>query len=793
MSGTLPHWIERLLGVEAGPGEGTVWSIEHSWGWPPWVTLLATVFAVTFVVMIYLRENREASRRLRLALAAVRLGILAIVLLMIAQFMLSLERTGLPYVAVLVDDSLSMSIVDRYDEKLRKKLEKQIEKAGLGQLSRLNLAKALLCEDHGKLLGGIAADYKLRVYFLTGTRPASAANIEELLEETKTLEATGESSRLGAAVHTVLDDLRGTAPAAVVLLSDGINTDGPTLAKAAEYSRRKGVPLFTVGLGDEKPVRDLKLRDLLVEEVVFVDDIVQFEFKLSGTGYQGRRVQIMLRQQGKPGVLAKMEATIGPDGQPQQLRLPYRPEREGEFRYVVEVESLEGELETENNRQERTVRVRKEQIRVLFVQGYPSFEFRYLRNMLTRDDTIQLNTFLQDAELEYVEQDSAALRVFPVRRDELFQYDVIMLGDVNPALLSDSVMQNVAEFVDQQGKGGALIFIAGPEYMPLAYRNTPLARLMPVDLNSARYPDPDQVLSEGFVVQPTELGLASPPLQLGLTPTETRTIWQNLPPLYWMLEAPELKPAVHVFLEHPQQTGREGRRLPIACMQYVGAGKVLFHTTDETWRWRWRTGDVFFARYWIQMIRYLSRSKLVEGDRSATLSTDRREYRRGESVRLRVRFADQRLAPAADDGVTVVLEHQGHKTRRMKLRRNKATRGVFEGVLSKPLIGNYHAWVALPTLEGQAPATDFTVMAPPGEFERVRMAAAELRRVAERTKGRFYTPATAHRLLKDLPEGHQVPVESLPPKPLWNKWPVLLLFLILLVGEWILRKAGGMV
>ncbi len=122
-----------------------------------------------------------------------------------------------------------------------------------------------------------------------------------------------------------------------------------------------------------------------------------------------------------------------------------------------------------------------------------------------------------------------------------------------------------------------------------------------------------------------------------------------------------------------------------------------------------------------------------------------------------------------------------------------AGRGIFEALVAQPAIGAYHAWVAAPTLEGKAPAADFTVEPQPGETERLQMDGVELRRAAERTKGRFYALADADRLPDDLPEGRQVPVESLPPKPLWNRWPVLAAFLALLIGEWLLRKWGGMV
>ena len=734
---------------------------------------------------------------------------------MLAQFVLSLERTGLPYMAVVVDDSLSMGIVDRYEPPLQAELTTRVQaslKSGTDAspsepidqgkvdrgsepapaLSRENLAKTLLLERDGALLRRIEEDYKLRLYYTTGARASRADRATQLNDELRKLEPTGESTRLGSTLAAVLDDLRGAVPAGVILLTDGINTEGPGLDEAAAAARRRGVPLLVVGLGDDKPVRDLKLSDLLVDEVVFVDDVVNFEVKLTASGYAGREVRVALRRSDKPDVLAETKVTLGPDGKTQTIRLPYRPTEVGEFRFVVEVDKIDGESRTDNNRLERTVRVRKEQIRVLLVQGYPNFEFRYLRNLLARDNTIRLDTLLQDADPEHAEQDASALRVFPVRRDEVFAYDVIILGDADPKLLGESAMRNLVEFVNQPGKGGAVVFLAGPRFMPLAFRETPLARLMPIELGSVRLPDDNRTITEGFVVQPTELGLNTPSMQLGDSPAETLSIWEHLPPLYWMIDAPELKPGVRVLAVHPRRLGHDGGRLPVIAMQYVGAGKVLMHMTDETWRWRWRAGDVFFARYWVQTIRYLSRSKLADAGGAASLWADRREYRRGEPVRLRVRFADPRQAPAEDDGVTLVLERQGHPTQRIALRR-KDSRELFEGVLDGAAVGDYHAWIASPTLEGQAPAVDFTVAVPPGEFEHTRMDAVELRRAAEETQGRFYTIDNAERLVKDLPSGRQVPVETLPPKPLWNQWPLLALFLVLLVVEWIGRKAKGMV
>jgi hypothetical protein len=795
MSHALPTWIERLLGIDAKAGEGATWSIETAWPWPPWATLLFVALAAALVVAIYLRQRRRGTRRYRLMLAVVRLALVAIVLLMIAQVTLSLRRTGLPCAAVLVDDSLSMTIVDHYAERPRQALEARLKRSGLesGELSRWNLARMALTQDNGALLRGIGENHKLRVALLTGVRSTRQSDAPGVIEELRTATPQGETTRLGGGIRSVLDQLRGSSPAALVVLTDGINTDGPSLADGAEYARRRGVPLFFIGTGSDRPVRDLRLSDLMVDDVVFLGDVVPFECKLTASGFEGKKLSIVLREKGKPDVLAKVQANAGRDGQSQQVRLTYRPKQVGQLEYVVEVQPQEGELQTENNRLSRIVQVRKEKIRVLLVYAYPSFEYRYLRNMLQRDETIALNTVLQDADLEHAEQDASALRAFPLRRDELFAYDVVILGDANPTLLGSAALKNLVDFVDQPAKGGALVLVAGPSFMPAAYRNTPLARLLPFAADGGRFPNPADAITESFVVQPTDLGLADPAMQLGNTREETEAIWRRLAPVDWLLPLPPLKPGVRVLAEHPKQTDADGRRLPVFCFQYVGAGKVLFHATDATWHWRYRVGDVYFARYWVQTIRNLCRSKLGESGRTVTLLADRREYVQGETARLRVRFADERLAPADDNGVALVVERAGGKTQRIRLRRTTAGRGVFEGALERLAAGNYHAWIAEPTVEGQTPTADFTVAPPAGEFAQVRMESAEMRRAAEITGGRFYTVETADRLLGDLPPGRQVPIEALPPVPLWNRWPVLALFLVLITAEWILRKWRGMV
>ena len=229
MTNTVPSWIEHLLGIRTQPGEGTAWGIECAWGWPPWLTLLFVAAALFFVLAVYWREGPRRTRSYRIMLAALRLGLIAIVLLMIAQVTLSLKRTGLPYVAVVIDDSLSMTIVDRYADRPRKAIAERLKESGAdhAELSRWNLARTLLTEENGELLRAIAEDHKLKVYFLTGARPSRQQDVAGILDEIRSTAPGGESTKLGGGVRAVLDELRGATPAGVVLLTDGINTEGP--------------------------------------------------------------------------------------------------------------------------------------------------------------------------------------------------------------------------------------------------------------------------------------------------------------------------------------------------------------------------------------------------------------------------------------------------------------------------------------------------------------------------------------------------------------------------------------
>jgi hypothetical protein len=783
MSGRLPSWLADWLGVPVPTSaDSATWHLDSRWGWAPWATLLFLLLAVAWTAAVYARESGTVSRLFRTNLAILRLVAIALALVMLAQWSLALRLTGPPAVAVVIDHSASMSITDHYDEPaLTSQLNNRLTASGLNELTRLNTAKLLLTEDDGHLLKTLADRYRVATY-------AAAADVERLnnpaalIKSVRALSANGissQSTRLGDALRRVLEDFRGAPPAAVILLSDGVVTAGASLADASQNLRSAGVPLFAIGLGNSKPPRDIELTDVLVDDVVFVNDSVNLQVQIKASGLEGQAAQVTLRREGAPELLAERAITLPAAGGTLSVRLADRPTKPGDVTYVVEIAPRDDETNKNNNRISRTVSVRDEKIRVLFVQAYPNYEFRFVKTLLERDPTVQLATFLQDADPEYAQQDKTALRAFPVNRDEILAYDVVIIGDVDPRLLPSSAWQAVRAFAGE--KGGGALFIAGPKFMPAMYRdNADVAAMLPIKLDSIAAPA-GKASTTGFKVRPTALGLQNPAMQLGDSPADTEQIWNRLAPLYWIFPVGQLKPGAQVLAESASK--------PVICFQYFGAGRVLFHGIDSTWHWRADGGEKSFARYWVQTVRFLARGKLGKG-RGVQLTTDRREYRRSEPVQLRVRFLDTQLALSGNE-VGVLLNTQGQPRRRITLQRNSAIPGLYEATLTDLAGGQTEALLVEPQMK-DAPTARFNIVAPSGEFARTEMDAPSLEAAAEVTHGKFFTLANADRLLSELPAGRRVPIENLPPISIWNRWWLLAAFLSCITTEWIFRKRKGM-
>jgi hypothetical protein len=408
-----------------------------------------------------------------------------------------------------------------------------------------------------------------------------------------------------------------------------------------------------------------------------------------------------------------------------------------------------------------------------------------------------------DADSEYASEDKSALADFPTK-EELNGYDVVLFGDVDPKdrKIGERNLRHLADFVKE--RGGGFLMIAGPRYSPQAYKDSPLRDILPVQVTGPLSEPDAPARLRALRPELTPTGRSHPIFRFSPDEATNREIWKQLPELQWWSEGFRIQRAAEVLLVHPQRPDSEPGRAgpgeggyPLFVQQFVGAGRSMFLGFDESWRWRLRENELRFNQFWIQTVRYLARSRLGR----ILLRVDRQTpYRRGEPVKVTVRFPDDSPPPAADTRVEVVATRTalrgtsgdsspGIEKETLQLAKLEGSRATFEAVLTRTPEGEYRFRLSAPSVSDPKPQAETRVLSPPGEMDQLRMNLLGMKRAAEETHGRFYTPADADRLLDELPAGSRVAINTpQPPRLLWNHFTMFFLALGLLGTEWVLRK-----
>jgi len=269
---------------------------------------------------------------------------------------------------------------------------------------------------------------------------------------------------------------------------------------------------------------------------------------------------------------------------------------------------------------------------------------------------------------------------------------VLILGDVNPDDLGEERMRIISEWVEA---GGGLIFLTGSNFNPRGYAGTPLEPLLPV------VPDlmmPKEVAAqraaEPFQLQLTRLGEASPYLQMDPDPETNKRIWDEFPGVRWTAPVSRVKPGAEVLLvdSRPERMGRYGM-LPVFAMQGYGSGKCVYFGTNETYRWRSRTGEKYYSILWGQIMQTLS-LQLLEGASSLTqLKTDRKEYAVGDRVVIAGNAYTEGYAPlivpTLEGTLKIEPKGEGAKATEQLLNLPATERNSFRGEFIASVAGSY--------------------------------------------------------------------------------------------------------
>jgi hypothetical protein len=790
--------LERLLGLnEVGPI--TYFELLLRSPWPRLVILALVLVAVAYAVLLYRRETAVSFRR-RVILGACRAAVLSLVVLMLFEPILGLEmavkvrRTLL----VLVDTSESMSTRDprRSEDELKdaalalgkialEDVAKPLAEAArveASAASRLDLAKGLVARPTGNMFDRLSEGYTIR-YFGFGERLEPTEGKGEAAPEVlRAAQATGKATRLGSAVQEAVDRNTGQPIAGVIVLTDGISNDGLEPLAVAGRLGERNVPIYAVGFGVPQPP-DVCLKNLIVPDTVFHKDKVPVRMQITSPGYANRTANLTVTLDGQP-IAAK---AINLNGGTQFEELVFIPEsKSGTARLEAAVSAQPGEIAEANNRAARTIRVLNEKIKVLYVEGKPRWEYRYLRQVLLRDHRLDVKFLLTEGDRDQATASEQYLTDFPEDAAKAFHFDLVILGDVPASYFSRAQLARIEELV--QRHGGSLLMLAGSRYAPVSYIGTPIASVLPVRLRAEGW----QAVDEAVTPLVAEGAGESAIMTLELPAARNQELWSLVHPLYKLPILEGAKPGATVLATISRGASRSDL-YPLIAWQRYGSGKTLFVGTDQLWRLRFKQGDKYHARFWGQAIQFLTLSRLLGENKQIQIETDRQDYRTGQRVQVSANVLDETYAPVKAPAFPLMVDRAEPARHSSPLRLEPVPNmpGLFQGYFTPDQAGRYT--VRAP---GADPATattaEFAVVAAPLEQLERAMQEDLLRRMAAATGGRYFAIRQVPELEK-IVAGEQHTDIIRRERELWDL-PILFIALLGLLGlEWLLRRQYDLV
>lgn len=739
---------------------------DLAWGVSgPLMTILIVVTGVAAAALLtYHGVGTLTKTRDRVLLIGLRLGVLALLLFSLFRPMLIL-KAAVPqqnFLGVLLDDSRSMAIADR-DGKARSEFVQ--EEFGKGPDS--------------PLLTALAQKFVLRYFrFSSGT---------ERVPSPAGLTYDGTATRMGTALERARDELSGLPLAGLVMVTDGADTSDAAIDEQLASLKARSIPVFTVGVGRDRFEKDIQVTRVETPRTALKGTSLVVDVVLSQTGYSGQTVALSVEDDGR--IVNTENVTLPENGEAATVKVHFTASEAGArlFRFKVPVQ--DGEQVTQNNSRDALIEVSDRQEKVLYLEGEPRFEAKFVKRAVEDDTNLQVVILQRTAENKYfrlgVDTPDELIGGFPKTREELFAYRAVILGSIEAAAFSPDQLRMLADFVSKRG-GGLLMLGGRRAFAEGGWGGTPLAEALPVIIDAGRSTAP--FFSE-VSAQPTRAGALFPVTQVADGSANT-TKWDDLPPVTTVNPIAQVKPGATILL-----SGTDNRREQqvILAYQRYGRGKGLAMPIQDSWLWYMNpkvpVTDKTHSIFWRRLIRWLVEG--VPGQVNVTTKQDRVEP--GEPINLATEVLDGAYVEVNDGNVHASITSPSGKTTDVPLEWIVERDGDYRGSFVPDEPGLYSVRVAA-TRGGKDVGSDtIHVRASAGDSEYFDAAMRQplLERVAEETGGRFFTEDNAETLPEAINfSGRGVTVVE--ERELWDM-PIVLLGLLMLVGaEWALRRARGL-
>jgi hypothetical protein len=811
------HWADALTGVRdlSWAGDGVELELARSLPAYGWAMLIAAIVALA--LWTYLRITGPLAARL--GLAALRsLTLLLLALLACGPRLVKQnERVERDWVVLMADRSQSMGIADVEQAGVRLTREEQLQNT----LRAANRPLGELAQRRNVLALGFDAGI-----FDIGTRNADGAGeVGADAELAINLgEPAGARTALGASLAQALQRVAARPVAGVVLMSDGRSFDATSRDLVNQLVERQ-IPVFAVPLGSADGVADLAITRVDAPQSAFVGDLLPIRVDVEALGaapgalVRGRLQ--LLDEQGRVIVERDLQqATIESSGGLRSTMM-VRPEdlaatgdnlpQEGaatQRDWTVRLIADGADLTSENNSQSVRVELVNRPIRVLYVDGYPRWEYRYVKNLLLREKSIRSTTMLLAAERRFIQEGTERIEFLPRNTGEWAAFDVVMLGDMRPGLFSDEQLAGLREAVSQRGVG--LLWIGGPSFTPGSWRGTVLGDLLPFSQASSSASSGIESFVNPVLMEPGPAAGAYGLLQLGEAdapggasdlnwPMALSDPSLGWPKLHWSQRVPleALKPAAEVLALAREVTSESvsAETSPLIVTMRYGAGRSVYVGTDETWRYRYGRGETLTERLWIPAVRLLARGSLGRTGKPALLEASPDRALVNQPVRVLVRLLDQSLLDSKPATVRVqVARGMDASLAEQVTLEPEGEIDSASGVATYSALwvpgspGTYAVTPTEPVLAGLGLSARVLAQAPEDELRRPQTDHPALEQLALATGGRVLSPAEMGKLAELLPNREVRTLGTPEIETIWDK-PWALIALLLLVGiEWIGRR-----
>lgn len=678
------------------------------------------------------------------------------------------------------------------------------------QFPRWQRAERTLLKTENALLTALKETHNVEVFALQEGEVIQLFNVGSPSEEQPHLAASplattsdlasGLVSMQSAALRSDTTEAEETADAtapntAVVLLTDGQHNAGPSPFQTAKILGSQGISVYPVSLGATQQAPDIAVIGLEHPEMVFQKDRVR-----------GTMILVDQMQPGQP-----FSAQVTFEGEvlwQQQLMTQNTGERRIDFDFVIDalVESLgnqfdadikrhavtlgmtasvtpvQNEAESANNHLPLRLAAITENYRLLILDGRSRWETRYLRNAFERDSQWDVDVIIAGigTDQETLPRGDGKQQ-FPDSRDGLFDYDLIIFGEVSSELFEEHEFAWLRDYVEL--RGGGIIFVDGNRRRLQELSMGSLAPLLPVEWLPEEFSTPPTSL------QLTETGGRTPALAFETDGTANQQFWNQLPPPHRLSHVAAL-PGSETLVE----ASMDGTLAPAVVTQTYGAGRILYLAFDETWRWRYKAADTYHQRIWNQLAKYVMPRPFAVSDEYLSVDTGGVSYDSGESAGIRVRLIGLDGKPATDATVDALLWKDGKLFATASLTADPDVPGIYRGKSGELAEGSYEVSVRASGFSQAALKArgQFVVRQPNSpELETTSCNEALLQQMAAESGGTYLREehiGQLAELLRPLSNGRIVESETL----LWQSYWWFAAIILLLTLEWFLRKRAGL-